>query len=98
MKKVMQIRQEYPVEKSINVRKALAKEELDAWVNYLEERKQDLSKDYQIEPKVNALLKENFDRFKDRKTHQLPSKEMVDFHYDFAKKFKLAVPLHPRNL
>lgn len=44
------------------------------------------------------MLRDNFDRFKDRKTHAIKSEEMVDFHHDFAKKFKFRVPLHPKNM
>ena len=77
----------------------MAKEEIDAWTGYLEARKSDLPRpEYAIDEKELSLLKENFDRFKDRKTHAIKSEELVDFHADYAKKFKFRVPLHPKNM
>lgn len=64
----------------------------------MDARRAILPSDYQIEDKDLSLLKENFDRFKDRKTHGVASEELVDFHHDFAKKFKFRVPLHPKNM
>ena len=77
----------------------MAKEEFDLWLSYLQWRKANLpDPDFTIEEKDLSLLKENFDRFKDRKTHGIKSEELVDFHHDFAKKFKFRVPLHPKNM
>ena len=77
----------------------MAKEEFDLWAGYLETRKQALpDPDYRIEDKDLSLLRENFDRFKDRKLHGVKSEDLVDFHHDFAKKFKFRVPLHPKNM
>lgn len=43
----------------------MAKEEFDAWYNYLQARKEDLPKpDYEIDPKDLSMIRENFDRFK----------------------------------
>lgn len=44
------------------------------------------------------MLKEQFDRLKRRETLKLPSEKVVDFHAEFAKKFRFKVPIHPRNL
>jgi len=88
LKKVVNFRAEYHKIKDLSARKELAKEEFDAWNGYLEGRKQDLPMpDYDIEPKHLSYIKENFDRFKDRKTHRIPSEQMTDFHHNFAKKF-----------
>ena len=77
----------------------MAKEEFDAWNSYLENRREALPKpDYEIDQKDLSLLKEHFDRSKDRKTHSIKSLDMVEFHAEFAKKFKFRVPLHPKNL
>ena len=77
----------------------MAKEEFDAWNGYLEIRREALPKpDYEIDQKDFSLLKEHFDRYKDRKTHAVKSEDMVEFHSDFAKKFKFRVPLHPKNM
>ena len=61
----MQYRNEFPRITDLEGRKQMAKEEFDAWDNYLQERKQDLPKpDFEIEDKDLSLVKENFDRFK----------------------------------
>ena len=50
MKKVINFRVEYPKIKDIQGRKELAKEEFDAWLNYLNGRKEDLPRpEYDIE-------------------------------------------------
>lgn len=36
--------------------------------------------------------------FQDRKAAGVKSEAMVDFHYEYAKNFKMRVPLHPKNL
>jgi len=43
-------------------------------------------------------LKEQFDRLKRRETLKLESEKIVDMHGEFANKFKLKVPIHPKNL
>ena len=99
MKSIIPIRKEFPKTKDIEARKEMAKQEFQSWNTYLQERKQDLPKpDFEIDQKEFSMIKENFDRFKDRKTHRVKSEEMVDLHYDFAKKFKFRVPLHPKNM
>ena len=77
----------------------MAKEEFNAWNGYLEIRRSALTKpDWEIDQKDFSLIKEHFDRQKDRKTHAIKSEELVEFHYDFAKKFKFRIPLHPKNM
>jgi len=34
---------------------------------------------------------------KDRKTMGLPANDLIDFHGEFAKKFKVKVPINPKN-
>lgn len=53
--------------------------------------------DFYINEKTKSLLKELFDRLKHRDTLGIPSAELVDFHGQFAKKFKFSVPINPRN-
>jgi len=97
--KLLPLRREFPKTKEVAARKQMAKEEFDLWTGYLETRKQALpDPDYRIEDKDLSLLRENFDRFKDRKLHGVKSEDLVDFHHDFAKKFKFRVPLHPKNM
>lgn len=85
--------------KEVEARRQIAKEEFDSWFNYLEARREDLpAEDYTIDEKDFSKIKENFDRFKDRKSLKLKSEEVVDFHHDYAKKFYFTVNLHPKNL
>lgn len=99
MKKITPLRKEFPKSKDQEARKQMAKEEFTAWTNYLEERRSALPKpDYEIDQKDFSLIKEHFDRFKDRKTHAIKCEDLVEFHYDFSKKFKFRVPLHPKNM
>lgn len=46
----------------------------------------------------HAHIREWFDRFKDRKTHRIASKDITTFHGEFAQKQLFPVPLHPKNL
>jgi len=54
--------------------------------------------EFQINPKIQSLLKEQFDRLKHRETHGIPSNDLIDFHSAFAKKFKFTVPINPIHL
>ena len=81
-------------------KKEIAGEEIRAWLGFLEARKEMLkdNKDFTINPVVHRLLKESFDRERDRKNAKVPSKALVDLHGNFSKVYKLAIPIHPRNL
>lgn len=82
----MPIRKEFPKTKDVTARKQMAKEEFDAWNGYLEVRRTVLpAPDFQIDQKDFSMIKEHFDRQKDRKTHAIKSEDLVDFHSDFAK-------------
>lgn len=99
LNKVVPLRKEFPKTKDVSARKQIAKEEFDAWNQYLEVRKEQLPKpDYEIDQKDFSMIKEHFDRQKDRKTHGIKGEDLVEFHADFAKKFKFKIPLHPKNM
>ena len=44
------------------------------------------------------LLKEAFERLRNRSTHLVAAKDLGEVHSTFASTFKFNVPLHPRNL
>ena len=97
----MPLRKAFRAESSVTGRKEIASEEFNAWMSYLSSRKSQIAAeipDFQIEEKTKILLKEQFDRLKHRDTLGIPSSEIVDFHGNFAKKFRFAVPIHARNL
>jgi len=97
--KVVPLRKDFRRTQDVTARKQISKEEFDAWTGYLELRRAVLPKpDFVIDEKEMSLLKENFDRFKDRKTHAIKAEDLVEFHHDYSKKFKFRVPLHPKNL
>lgn len=65
MKKVVPLRTEFTKIKDSEGRKQMAKEEFDAWHNYLLERKADLpSPDFVFEEKDKSIVREIFDRNK----------------------------------
>ena len=101
VQKVVPLRKAFRAEPSVAGRNEIASEEFNAWMSYLNSRKSQITAempDFQIEAKTKILLKEQFDRLKHRDTLGIPSNEIVDFHGNFAKKFRFAVPIHPRNL
>lgn len=99
LQKVVPLRKEFPKTKDVKARKEMAKEEFDTWYAYHQARKVALPKpDFEIDEKEFSLIKEQFDRFKDRKTHCIMSEDLVEFHHDFAKKFKFRIPLNPKNM
>ncbi len=67
LKKLVVYRNEFPKIKEIEGRKQIAKEEFDAWHEYLQSRKEDLPKpDFEIEDKDLSKVREIFDRNKVR--------------------------------
>ena len=45
-----------------------------------------------------VLLKESFDRLKNRDTACVDSSDLIESHGLFAKSYKFKVPIHPKNL
>ena len=81
-------------------RKDFAKRELTYWLEYVEKRKNGLKNisEYWIEDKTKVLLKEAFERLRNRSTHLVAAKDLTEVHSTFGSTFKFNVPLHPRNL
>lgn len=73
MKSVLKVRKEFPSTADVEERKKLAKEEFDSWNEYIQFRKSNLNEDYTINEKEFAKVKENFDRFKDRRSLKIKS-------------------------
>jgi hypothetical protein len=66
----------------------------------VEKRKEVVSKEaeYWIQDGSKALLKEAFDRHRNRDTMRVDAAELIDVHASFAKTFQFRVPINPRNL
>lgn len=99
MKRVVNLRVEYFKCHDKAGREQIAKEDFDHWYSFLIGRREDLPKpDWEFPLKDFLNLKETFDRHKDRKTHRLQGDKVVEMHGDYGKKFKMSIPVHPRNL
>ena len=81
-------------------RKEIAGEEIRAWLSFVEARKEMLkdNPDFTITGPTYIRLKEAFDRERNRKTALVPANKLIDMHGNFAKVFKVTIPIHPRNL
>lgn len=44
------------------------------------------------------MLKDAFERFRDRTTAKVPSEKITDAHAQFATTFKFKLPINPKNL
>lgn len=44
------------------------------------------------------MLKDFFDRYKDRKTHKLPADKLTEFLGEYSKMYIVKIPLHPKNM
>ena len=101
VKELVPIRQSFRSNKvSVDAQRAIAKKELKHWLTYLERRKETISKqpDYWIEDSSKNLLKESFDRLRNRDTQRVNGADLVEVHGCFSKNFTFKVPIHPRNL
>ena len=81
-------------------KKEIAGEELKAWISFVDTRREMLkeNRSFTISPVTYRLLRESFDRERDRKSAKVPAKALVDMHGNFSKIYKLSIPIHPRNL
>ena len=81
-------------------RKKLAKQELDAWLGFIEKRKLMLkdNPDFTIDADTMMKLRDNYERFRDRKSARVPSEKITELHEQFAGNFRFRVPIHPKNL
>jgi len=98
MKTLIETRQIYAKTRENAERILVAKQEIDAWKNYIDARKHDLPIDFQIEPGFKDSIKDLWERYVDMKTNTLAAPKLVDFHADLAKKFKFQIPLDPQNI
>jgi len=103
IKTVVPLRHSFRLTHDASARKEIANEEFGAWTKYLEVRKEEIRSEewgvgFTIDSKTKSLLRDQFDRLKNRDTLKVKSAKIVDFHSEFGKKFRFRVPIHPRNL
>ena len=77
-----------------------AKREIAAWTEYIERRKERISQieEYWMQEGSYVLLKEAFDRLRNRDTQCVDATDLIESHGLFAKSYKFKVPIHPKNL
>ena len=94
------LRRSFRVERDAAARKEIAGEEIKAWLSFLEARKEMLKEnpDFQFSMGTQKMLKESFDRVRERESAQVRAKDLIEMHGTYAKAFKLRIPIHPRNL
>jgi len=98
MQAVVPLRDQFRRESTVEGRKQIAETEFSAWKHYLMNRKEHIAAempDFHIGASTKTLLREQFDRMKDRKTMGLPAEELADMHGEFASKFKIRMPINP---
>lgn len=90
--------------------KTIAQTEMHAWQMFVDSRRNEIPieqgdedpgeepGEYGINQKFMGLIRENFDRHKNRKTHLLSPSKIVDFHNDLGQKFLFDIRFHPRNM
>jgi len=78
----------------------IASEELNHWLSYVQRRKEHCMKDPStwIEDSSVKLLKESFDRYRNRDSQKVSAPDLIEVHGVFAKAFTFKVPINPRNL
>ena len=54
--------------------------------------------EFSIDSETQHMLKDSFERFRDRVSARVPSEKITDVHGQFASNFKFKVPISPRNL
>ena len=66
----------------------------------MDRRKEVISKEekYWIQDGSKGLLKEAFDRHRNRDTMRVDATDLIDVHASFSKTFQFRVPINPRNL
>ena len=86
LKEVVPLRKTYRSTDDIAERADIAKEEITSWVKYVDRRKDAVSglPGAWIEPNSARLLKESFDRMRDRNTSLVSASDLVDVHGTFA--------------
>ena len=90
IKAIVPIRESFRGKRKEPVSQAvLAQKELNHWLTYLERRKEIVStqEEYWIQDGSKALLKEAFDRHRNRNTMCVDSSDLIDMHASFAKTF-----------
>lgn len=71
MEKVVPLRALFRKDQDVQARRQIASEEFDAWSGYLKARKEHIAaecEDFHIDEHCRKIMKEQYDRLKDRKT------------------------------
>ena len=85
---------------NIAAKQSIAQQELQHWLTYFDRKKEMLQKqpEFWIEDSSVHLLKEAFDRMRNRDTSCVNAPDLIEVHGNFAKAFQFKVPINPRNL
>ena len=101
IKQLVPIRTAFRCKKNLeSTQRELAQKELEHWLTYLERRKETVSQisEYWIEDGSVRLLKESFDRMRNRDSQKVDAADLIEVHGLFSKSFTFKVPIHPKNL
>jgi len=82
------------------VRAKLCKQELAAWLEFVEKRKGSLkdNKEFTIDEVTRIKMKDAFDRMRERTSGKVPSEKITEAHELFAAHWRFKIPIHPKNL
>lgn len=74
---------------------------LEHWLVYMDRKKElcaETPHEFWMTDRQRALLKDVFDRFRNRENAQVQGLDLIDYHGALAKGFTFDVPINPRNL
>ena len=79
-------------------REYIAKEEIDLWMDYAEKRAEQLPDKLKFTYHIEEEVKDVWNRNSDRDTKRVALNKMLDLHYELGCKYKMRVPIDPKNL
>jgi len=85
-------------EKSQEKRNEISSEQISNWMEYVETRAKELPEKLKISQTIESELKDGWVRSCNRENKKVPMSKMLDFHYELASKYKMRVPIDPKNL
>ncbi len=67
-------------------------------MDYVETRSKELPENLRISNIVEQEVRDAWNRSCPRDSTKIPMPKMIDFHYELATKYKMRVPIDPKNL
>jgi len=81
---------------SSKARREIASRQYKSWLGYQRVRREGLPEDFHLTEKMQYQMKQIWDLVDDRKTRLLEPAKVLQFHFEYMRKYKFDIPLEAK--